>query len=411
METFFTITKILLRKLNKSFCKAKIQIAKCMYKIIFILFTFSFLFIQPSKILADITGNKWFLGIFLAPMPFYFFDLIQELKKGMLKLHLTFFWGQVLLSIFYYTFFEIYLNKYTLFFYFTPHYFLMLKVIFKQRTEKTLLAKSLAIYITLTIILCVISINHYDSSLSIIDYLKNYISSTFYRNSTIDRWKLLEGMNYASILFGASPLTLEAVALTVYPLVLLSLIFLHKKDLLNSFAIKLGMVSSVILILLKNSRGEILYLLILFLYPFAKKIFEKFKPLILLAFPIGFIQLFLENRTLNGRGILNNFFSENITALGNGIGFTSNKINLLTKGDYSSFHNIHFELITNFGLIIYAILITSLSIYLLRRNYDKTKHLIICLYLFLMTTNFELFDIYFIVPLAMSFSSENEATN
>jgi hypothetical protein len=279
--------------------------------------------------------------------------------------------------------------------------------LFKDSIENSLFTKSIAIYTTIILAVCLISLLSYDENLSLIDYFKNYFTSTVSRNTTIDRWKLLEGMNFGSVLFHAKPLTLEAVALSVYPLVLFS-IFFQQTSLLESNVLKTGLISSLILILLKNSRGEIIFLLLLFSYPFAKKIIQRARYLVLLIFPVGFIQLLLSSKILNGRSLLNNFFIESINLFGNGIGFASDRINILTKGDYSSFHNIHFELISNLGIIVYFLVISMTGYYLLKDRYNKTKHIIVCIYFFLMTTNFELFDVYFATPLAMAFAKNEQ---
>jgi hypothetical protein len=217
-------------------------------------------------------------------------------------------------------------------------------------------------------------------------------------------------------LFGLSKYTLEGVALTVYPLVLISLCFLKPKYIKDKFIIP-GLVCSLIYLACKSSRGEILFLLVLLGFPIARKLFNWSRWPALLIIGFGYFQLFLGNQALNGRRVLNDLFLNSFSLFGNGIGFSAQEILRLTNNDYSSFHNIHFELITNFGIWVYAGFLAFTAHYILTGDYNRNRHYYLCLLFALFATNFELFDIYFAVPMGVvalevlnSYKSKPKAT-
>lgn len=366
---------------------------------IFRLLIISFVLIQPSKILAALTNIKFIQGQFLFPFALYFlFVSIKKAFHPMLRLHLILLAGQLSIAILHILFLDIFFNNYLIFFFVTPHFCLLFSELVKTENNVRFLARCLSAYISISMILSYISYTQSGMDFGLQTFFATLGDNFIVRSDTEERNRILIAINYGYILLGLPRLVLEGVALAVYPLVFLSLCFIRPQLLRDKFLIP-GILASFCYILAKSSRGEILYLVLLVGFPIAKLLFEKVRwPALLILF-FGFVQLALESKTLNGRTVLNDLFISSISIMGKGIGYSAEKILELTKNDYSSFHNIHFELITNFGLLLYGLFILFTATYVLKRDYSRAKHFYLCLLFVLFSTNFELFDIYFAVPL------------
>ncbi len=368
-------------------------------------FSITFASVQASKVLAAISGLHLLVGQIFLPLLPYSWNLLQRKEYKQIKLHAGILAAQILLALLHYFFLDLQLNAYTFFFFFTPHYFLCFKNLF-SKCSSSILEDSLAIAIIATFTLAVISIYFSPKTISL-DSFVAMAENFFSRKANLQRWTLLFKMNFSQHLFGTPELTLEAVAMTVFPLSFLSICFI--KNWKSSRIGKFAVAASIMFLLMKNSRGELMFVVVLLAYPIMKFVCRHFKAASLGFIGFGFIQLVMAGKALNGRQFLNKLFLENITAFGKGIGFSSTEIRRITDNNYSSFHNGHFEIITNFGLIAYLMILGALYYFILRGPYNKAKHLILSIYLILLSTNFEVFDIYFCVPVAFALAYKEES--
>lgn len=378
-----------------------------MLKLLFLFFAFTFVLIQPSKILADLTGFKFITAQFLFPLCLYFILLLKWRKLKQIKLHAVVTLAQISIVILHYFMVDLTLNNYFLFFLITPHYFLFVKYLFEEKIDISPLFTFMAVYIIGITFLSVFTILTRSDGVGPGTLFSALGPDLMTRQDTTARTQILESVNFAHYLFGANKSTLEGVALTIFPLTFLSLLFADIGQIKNKLVFT-GAVCSLIMIIFKSSRAEILYFFLLAGYPIAQKLFARAKWLSLLILGFGYIQLLLSDVVLNGRGTLNRFFLDSVSLLGKGVGYSSKKILEITDGDTSSFHNLHFELITNFGLIVYFCLIAFTVYFILKGQYNRYKHLYLCLFFFLLATNFEFFDIYFYVPLALLFTKSSQ---
>lgn len=369
-----------------------------------LLFTATFMLIQPSKIAAATLNMPVLLGNFIIPVPFYIAHLLAQNESFQLRVHFKLLGGQVFLILLSLGFSAIYLNAYLLFFLFTPHYFLLACYLFKKSSENNPFPLVLALYIILLSVLCIVSIATFKFQFSLIEEFKGITTSFFTRDTTIQRSEILKSVNFSKQLFGTSEKTLAGVALTVYPLLYFGVILASWPKLMRSKLHLIAVACSLTIIAFKSSRGELLFLCALALYPLVRTISTRFRWIVLMPLGVGFIQLFLGVRTLNGRKLLNDLFLNNITLTGRGIGFSADAIFELSQNRYSSFHNIHMDIITNFGLILYFIFLIGVGYYLMRKDYTPAKHLIVCFGFILFATNFEIFDMYFWIPIAYALS-------
>ena len=369
-------------------------------KFILWFFAVSFVAIQPSKIIAAMTGMKSITGQFLFPLVLYFALLVMTKKSSTILLHTKVLLVQFLIAGFHLCVANLYHNNYLLFFFITPHLCLFSMHLFEQFPEDHIISRSLSAYICLSLIASIISIHFSKIDIGPDTFLSLLGDNFFSRVDSENRHRILLGINYGQYIFDLPRSILEGVALTVYPLLLFSLCFL-KTNLLKDKFILLGLAASSSYIIFKNSRGEILFLLLLLGYPLAKKIFTYVRWTSLLIIAFGYLQLFIGKQALNGRNSLNDLFIDNISVLGSGIGFSTEKILQLTNNDYSSIHNIHFDIITNFGVLIYLIFIAFTIWYILSGEYNRNKHYYLCLFFVLFATNFEIFDLYFALPLGI----------
>ncbi len=372
------------------------------FKFIFHLFAVSFVLIQPSKILSAMTGVKLFLAQFLVPLVIYLLSLVVK-KEKVLRTHLYLLCAQVCVGLIHAFFAEVYINVYAVMFVATPHFILFLKHMYSVFPEDRFLVRTISLYVMVSFGLSVVAwykstyqVNFW-TALSVIDL--NLLT----RGNTLDRYRILTSINYAYQIFKAPMTTLEGVALTVFPIVLLSLCYLRPRFLKDRLVLA-GALCSLSYVLLKSSRGELLFLILLFSFPVARVLFSRIRLAAVALFAFGYVQLFLGKQALNGRDFLNELFLDNITLLGRGIGFSSNYILLKTKQDYSSFHNVHFDIITNYGVVLYTVFIGVAAFYVLAGSYDRARHYFLCLVFVLFATNYEIVDVYFAVPLGFLLS-------
>ncbi|MES2528854.1 MAG: hypothetical protein V4598_17340 [Bdellovibrionota bacterium] len=376
-------------------------------KILIVLFAVTFSAVQATKIIAALVGLKLLSALVFFPLLPYSISLIQNKDYKQIKLHSGILFAQVLLALLHYFFLDLQLNSYTFFFFLTPHYFLSFKNCL-HKYSSTILDHSLAIAIIVTFLLASISIAYSPGFISQ-NTLQAMAKNFFSRNANLERVTLLSKMNFGQHLFGVHELTLEAVAMTVFPIVFIAIAFVRNWKL--SVLSKVALIASMLFLLMKNSRGELLFVAILFAYPVVKIIMKKIPFLSFGFIALGFIQLLIQGKALNGRRPLNELFLENITVFGKGIGFSSAEIQRITAFNYSSFHNAHFEIITNFGLLIYLGMLAALYFYILKGSYNKARHLILSTYLVLLATNFEVFDFYFCVPVALALTTKDEGNS
>jgi hypothetical protein len=363
-------------------------------------FAVSFILIQPSKILAALTGAKFVLGQFLAPFALHLVSLVARRDTPQLRLHGIVLSAQLVITGIHLGIAELYPNVYMLLFFVTPHFCLFLADMFRQKPDGRFLIRTLSGYIMLSFALSMLSI--YVSRMEITPgtILSTLDLNFLTRSETGDRHRILSAINYGMWLFDLPKTTLEGVALTVYPLVLISLCFLRPKYVKDPLVLP-GLACALLYLSFKSSRGEFLFLLVLLGYPLAELLFTRRRWPALLILGFGYLQLFLGNQTLNGRRVLNELFLDNLSLFGNGVGFSAQEILRLTRKDYSSFHNIHFELITNFGIWVYVGFLAFTAYYILTGKYNRNRHYYLCLLFVLFATNFELFDLYFAVPLGL----------
>ncbi len=367
---------------------------------IFRYFAVSFVLIQPSKLYAADTGARYVLGQFILPLILHFASLLWRKDSFKLKLHASLIIGQLFVVLVHFLFAEVYLGTYLAFFFLTPHFCLLAADIANDESSKKFLIRTISLYVVVSFTLSMFAMASYPEGITLKQILSPLNLENLNRASTLDRYHLLLSINYGVELFKLPFMALEGVALTVYPLVLLSLCFLSPSFWKDKFVLP-GVVCSLAYILLKSSRGELLFLLVLAGYPLARMIFSKVRWPALLIIGFGYIQLVLDNKTLNGRNILNDLFTKSITFFGNGIGFSAKEILRLSGNDYTSFHNIHFEILTNLGIWIYAGLLCFTVYFIYCGQYNRNRHYYLCLLFVLMSTNFEVFDLYFAIPLGL----------
>ncbi len=367
---------------------------------IFRYFAVSFVLIQPSKLYAFYSGDKYILGQFVIPLIFYIASLMWRRDAFKFKIHLSLMVAQLFVVLVHSLCAEVYFGTYLAFFLLTPHFCLFAADLVNDESSKKFLVRAISLYVVVSFTLSMLAMASYPEGITLKQILSPLNLDNLNRASTLDRYHLLLSINYGVELFDLNYMVLEGVALTVYPLVLLSLCFLSPSFWKDKFVIP-GVACSIAYILLKSSRGELLFLLLLGGYPLARMIFSKVRWPALLIIGFGYIQLVMDNKTLNGRNILNDLFTKSITFFGNGIGFSAKEILRLSGNDYTSFHNIHFEILTNLGIWIYAGFLCFTAYFTYCGQYNRNRHYYLCLLFVLMSTNFEVFDLYFAIPLGI----------
>ncbi len=372
---------------------------------IFNFFCVTFACIQPSKVIAAAIDSKVILAQFMAPVILYGASLVTHRKVSQIKLHAGVLAGQALILGVHLLVANIYLNLYLAFFLLTPHLVLCISDLLRSTPNLRFLFRTISAYIIISFVFALASAIKVRGTTGLWDTFGPLMENLFDRENKVIRMEALDCINFAKHLFGLRDAVLEGVALTVYPLVLVSLCFLrptYSRELL----VRLALVCSGVFLLIKSSRGEALFIASLGAFVLVRHALGRIKWLALPVIGLGYVQLYLGSQTLNGRNVLNELFKKNISIVGQGVGFSAQEILALTKNNYSSFHNIHFELITNLGLIVYCGFIAFSMYYVLSRDYTRYKHYFLCLMFVLLATNFEMFDIYFAVPLAILLSNE-----
>ncbi|MEH6457516.1 MAG: hypothetical protein V7749_14395 [Cocleimonas sp.] len=160
------------------------------------------------------------------------------------------------------------------------------------------------------------------------------------------------------------------------------------------------MLLAVFVVLCFNSRTMILSLIYLYIYA---NFIEKYKILlflnklillIIVFFPVG-VYFLLSDELLRGRGKVYDLVVVNgINAFGHGAGKANQHLADLT-GFLGSFHNIHLELVYNFGYVVYAV---GLIFVIKKISCGVNKYYVafIVFVFFYMSTNGNLVDYYFV---------------
>jgi hypothetical protein len=355
------------------------------------------LFIHPLKIVGAFL-NFNFLFLLLLPVTLYLY-LIRS-RSLWIQNHIYVFAIQLLLCLLSYASANE-LPKLNVPFglmLYSPHFFLM--TLNTYRTEnKDFFINSSLIYVCLLMSILIYSGCIYASAhpTALLNFSDLFQISNFARTNTTFRYALFEAMNIGKNIFNLKENVWMGNAITIFPLIFCSAILTSFEKIKKKEYLILAI--SFLLIIAKNSRAEILYLAAISgIYLFRNRIPSHswvYALPFFVTFP--FLQLFYEKNFLNGRQILNQLFSENITFFGNGISFTRNHVHQLVHGQHASVHNIHFETILNFGLLVYLVSITALILGLKRLNTKREdiKLFFQILIFFLLSTSYELFDIYF----------------
>lgn len=327
---------------------------------------------------------------YLLVAPFVFYPLYLIGDRDAFWRHAVLFGAQALVAA-YSLRNGVYDSTYLFLFFYSPQFALLIAHTYRNDNYRFTIGMFLAYSAVLTAF-AGLSISM--SQLDLGEAVRSFFSiSTYTRTSEAGRYQFLNALNIGKNIFGLDERALEAVALTIYPLIFISFIFLKTSKLRWSEAIILFV--AILFLLLKNSRGEVLFALALFgTYLIEKMKWKKIRPAYWLLVLFPFFQLLFSGRFLNGRTLLNEFFYSHISPFGYGMGFSKAQIFTITKGDHGSFHNIHFEAIVNFGLLFYCGLLTAILIAAYKLEFFRAKALLFLWVFLLLSTNYELFDLY-----------------
>ena len=202
---------------------------------------------------------------------------------------------------------------------------------------------------------------------------------------------------------------LTGVQLSIYPFIyfMLHQLAIIQNSNISRFAF-FTYIISIIFVLLFNSRGMTVSMLLIFIVMNYRNKY-LIKSILIFVSIIPVVSLISMNQDiLSGRGAMAELFINNFTLLGNGIGSSFQDVKELTRmrgtHELISYHNIHFEFIHNFGYILYLMIflffwykiIVTIDILKLR-----ILSIIYILTFVLMGTNLNLLDFYYIFPLAV----------
>lgn len=168
---------------------------------------------------------------------------------------------------------------------------------------------------------------------------------------------------------------------------------------LNKIAFNL----SLLIVFIFNSRAMLISLTLFGLIYVLKNKSQLIKLTISPFFLFPFYLLFLSNKEiLRGREWLQEIFISSLTFWGNGIGKSiedvKNTFILFGQRGIGSYHNIHYEFIHNFGLIIYFLLILVFTISFFKSKKAITTLAYYAIFTFVfMGLGFNLFDFIYIL--------------
>lgn len=367
-------------------------------------FSLSYALIQPIKAIQSFYSISFpVYGIML------FISVLLLLKQNMRKIDKTFFLFNGLLILF--AIIRIVIGsvevtmpflKYSLGHFLMPNLYYLLFISienereFSQNIFNLIMINSWFMIICMTISFIIHTpLSFYSTAFN--DYIFSF--ETFLRKNNKIRDKVLDGINFAEVfsglIFGKKHIvSLAGPQLVLYPFFAIVMYISGLVD-RTSIKIKTSLFVFGFFIYLQNSRAMILTVLCLLIWKGLSRLkhFKLLRYTQLLAIIFPFLLFLLSGKFLNGRDDQMRLLKEKFSFFGNGLGQSAVDVAKVAK--YYTFDNIHFEVIYNFGLFGYSILLVLILKKLCNLRFSFYSGALLIFVFIFQALNFNFYDPYF----------------